>query len=411
MQSVYEIFGHHPIGDVVTESMERKSMRRFFVLLLVMGLLVAQAPAAFAQEAKPGDAVVGDAEVVQPVSGRTSVALLTPATAPVQTGQEAWIVLNWAATGGDAWDFRLTATGTNGVSVDYPENTVDHSSLMENDRLSNGELDYTALFVAVPASMIGQADLILNVTYQTAAGPGSQTILIDLPTVGVDGAGLEHTSDDLGTMDAGTTKWVDFWYTGVAPVVGDVQMTIVNAGDFGVTYPQEGPFSSLYYQSQLAGGESDVARVRLDADGVAPGRYTIEVRTQFVVGGETKVIDGKATIVVAEAINRDAGRIVLSENRDRSNPYLLDGATINAPRIYVFLDTPSSDIANVVFSLDGRRVKTEYAAPYDLYGTYSNGQTPPLRTNRIPGDHTITAEVRFSDGTTKTVSAAFTVGR
>lgn len=386
-------------------------MRRFFVLLLVMGLLMTQAPAAFAQEAETGDSGVGDTALVEPVAGRTSVALLTPATAPVQTGKQAWIVLNWAATGGDAWDFRLTATGSNGVSVGYPENTVDHSSLMENDRLSNGELDYTALYVTVPASMVGAADLLLTVSYQTAAGSGSQTISIDLPTVGVEGAGLAHTSDDLGTMDQDTTKWVDFWYTGIAPVVGDVQMTVVNAEDFGVTYPQEGTYSSLYYQSQLAGGESDVARVRLDATGVKPGTYVIEVRTQFVAGGETIVIEGKATIVVAEAINRDAGRIVLSENRDRSNPYLLDGAIINVSSIYVFLDTSSSDIANVVFSMDGRRVKTEYASPYDLYGTYSNGQTPPLLTGRIPGDHTITAVVRFSDGTTKTVSAAFTVGR
>jgi len=121
-------------------------------------------------------------------------------------------------------------------------------------------------------------------------------------------------------------------------------------------------------------------------------------------------IDGSSTVVVTEAINRDAGRIVASNSRNRANPYLLDGAEISAANLYVFLETSSGDIATVAFRMDGRFVKTEYVAPYDLYGTYSNGQAPPLRTRRYRGEHTITAEVRFSDGSTETVSAEFTIG-
>jgi len=375
-------------------------MRRMMILVLTMGLVMTLAPSA---------AVAQETEL--PVSGPASVALLTPATAPVPAGNAAWIVLNWAATRGDAWNFRLTATATSGATVGYPENTVDHSSLMSNDTLSNGEVDFTALYIDVPASAVGPVDLDLTVSYDTATGPQSSSLRLGVPILGFDGEALAATTDDLGSMDEGATKWVEFWFTGLAPVVGDVQLTVTEPGDFGVVYPQDGSFSSLYYQSQLSSGQSDVARVRLDSTGVAPGSYQIGVRTEYVAGGEVHSIDGAAVLVVTESINRDAGQLVVSNRSDRSSPYVLDGATISGGSVYVFVDTPSEDIATVKFTMDGRFVKTEYAAPYDLFGTYSNGQAAPLETRRNSGDHTVTAEVRFSDGSTQTVSADFTINR
>jgi hypothetical protein len=371
-------------------------MRRIIVLLLAMALIATLAPAAVAQESEAP-------------AGPASVVLLTPATAPVQAGNAAWVLLNWAATGGDAWNFRLNATATSGASVAYPTNTVDHSSLMSNDILSNGEVDFTALHIDVPAAAVGPVDLNLSLSYDTAAGPQSIDVQLDVPIVTFDGDALASTSDDLGAIDRNSTKWVDFWFTGLAPVVGDIHLTVTDPGAFGVVYPQDGTFSSLYYQSQLASGESDVARIRLDATGVEPGTYKIGVRTDYVVGGQMQSIDHSAVVVVGADINRDAGRLVVGDNPNRKDPFVLDAASIRGGKIYVFLDTSSEDIATVEFSMDGRFIKTEYAAPYDLLGTQSNGKAPALDTRGMSGEHTITAEVRFSDGSTETVSATFTV--
>lgn len=371
-------------------------MRRTLTLVVAIALVAATTPAAFAQDIETGPA---------------TVSLLTPATAPVQSGNAAWVLLNWAATGGDAWNFRLTATAANGATVDYPTNTADHSSLMSNDILSNGEVDFTALYVAVPASAVGPVDLSLNLTYDTADGQQSASAVLDVPIVGFDGDALVSTTDDLGTIDGGATAWVDFWYTALAPVVGDIRLTVTDPGAFGVVYPQDGASSSLYYQSLLASGESDVARIRLDAAGVAPGTYEIGVRTDYVVGGQAQSMDHRAVVSVGAAVDRDAGRLVVANNPNRNNPFVLDGATISRGRIYVFLDADPAAIESVTFSLDGRVVKTETAAPYDLLGTQRSGKAPALNTRRMVGDHTVTAEVRFVDGTTETVSASFTVIR
>ena len=64
-------------------------------------------------------------------------------------------------------------------------------------------------------------------------------------------------------------------------------------------------------------------------------------------------------------------------------------------------------IRSVAFSFDGRAVRTEAAAAYDLGGTASDGSGQAYRVGT--GSHTVQAVVTRRDGTTATVTAPFTV--
>jgi hypothetical protein len=62
----------------------------------------------------------------------------------------------------------------------------------------------------------------------------------------------------------------------------------------------------------------------------------------------------------------------------------------------------------VTFWLDGRRVRIERVAPFDLRGG-SAAAANPLDLRRLTGTRTVRADVTYPTGPTQTVQATFTV--
>lgn len=79
----------------------------------------------------------------------------------------------------------------------------------------------------------------------------------------------------------------------------------------------------------------------------------------------------------------------------------LQGAQV-ATAAFVFLELP--EVAEVQFFLDGVASAREFFAPWELFGGVA--LTP---TQLKPGQHTVRADITFSDGRNETRSAVFTV--
>ena len=339
-----------------------------------------------------------------------SVILMTNVTAPVPAGISVWVSLNWTAEGGDAGSVRVTSIASGGVSVSYPENTADHASLHADDRLSDSELDFTALYIDVPFDVVGPVELDITLTYETADGPVTQNEVVTVPILIETGDGLEQTTVDLGTVPAGQAKWVDVWYTGLAEAVGEVELVVVDDAGFGVVYPSEGAFTSLYYSNSIRKGETDVARFRIDTAGVSPGSYDLTLRTSYLVGGEAKSFDRMVTVTVSDTGSATTGMLVVSEQPERTDAIPLDGVMLSG-QVYVFFDDTGLDVKKVTFFLDDVKGKTDRHSHFDFRGTARGDQGKPWDTDSEPtGSHTISAVVTFKDGTTQEVVASFTTG-
>jgi glucose/arabinose dehydrogenase/N-acetylneuraminic acid mutarotase len=125
-----------------------------------------------------------------------------------------------------------------------------------------------------------------------------------------------------------------------------------------------------------------------------------------------------AAALTALALAMPAGsapsaELKFSTAADRSTPQTLDGATVDG-NIYVFT-LPETGVTSVKFWLDntamtGTPTKIEGAAPYDFVGTAKNGTALPFGTKTLAnGQHTISVQVAFSDGTTQSITGTFTV--
>jgi hypothetical protein len=118
--------------------------------------------------------------------------------------------------------------------------------------------------------------------------------------------------------------------------------------------------------------------------------------------GSTSVESANFTVLNT----RPATRVIqVSTSADRSAPTPLDGAVVTG-RVAVFVPD-ESDIDSVTFTLDGDVVRVERANPYDFASTLPSGAA--RLQGFTPGRHVITATFSFTDGTSDTVSAAFTV--
>lgn len=105
----------------------------------------------------------------------------------------------------------------------------------------------------------------------------------------------------------------------------------------------------------------------------------------------------------------------VSSSSDRSNPSLLDGATISGD-VFIFTSPDDGRTDHVSFFVDdpaltGVPVNFEAAAPYDLSGTAIDGTAFSYDTDLklANGAHSVTAEVIFIGATPQVVTANFTV--
>lgn len=110
-----------------------------------------------------------------------------------------------------------------------------------------------------------------------------------------------------------------------------------------------------------------------------------------------------------------SGEIRVSTKADRSGATALDGRTVRGA-VFVFVPE-SANIKRVVFWIDstsGSPVSTENMAPFDLAGTKWDGGrnllAKPFYTGRLSnGAHSVIADVTNKDGSTRRVTARFTV--
>jgi hypothetical protein len=99
-----------------------------------------------------------------------------------------------------------------------------------------------------------------------------------------------------------------------------------------------------------------------------------------------------------------------SSTPDRSTPQPLDGASLTGRQTYIFV-SPTTRVADasVYMFRNGRLIRVETVAPYDLGGTARNGDARPFSlTGLRRGTHTITIEYRLPGGVTITQRASFT---
>jgi Bacterial Ig domain/Domain of unknown function (DUF4114) len=137
------------------------------------------------------------------------------------------------------------------------------------------------------------------------------------------------------------------------------------------------------------------------------GTHTVTAKVETKQG---TVLVLTATITVADA---DVHSLQVSTRVDRDGAVPLNGATLKASR-YVFLGAEGDAIAGldgVVFTLDGKTVRTETDVDYDLAGTTTFGKANALDTRKLSnGSHTVVATVHLDgDGVRVVYQATFTV--
>ncbi|MFV1970063.1 MAG: hypothetical protein ACC683_03545 [Acidimicrobiia bacterium] len=266
-------------------------MKRTLTVFLAAALL-----ATFATPALAGD--------------EAKVQLKTKKTAAVVEGDTAWVAISWMAKKADASDFRITASTNNaGVTISYPENTDPHSSLWDTDTLSNGEIDFTSLQVSVP---YGSKDvkLIVAATWTSDGKKQSKDYKVKVPVARFKGDDVAQSTDDVGSVpiataaeldnasDDGKGSWLGVDWTGLAPVVEKVQMTVTGPKGLVITYPGEGSFTSLYYDDTLEDSETDTARFRVDTSGMTAGKYTLDLELSYTIDGEKRSVKGQVSFEV-----------------------------------------------------------------------------------------------------------------
>lgn len=227
------------------------------------------------------------------------VKLDTKKTATVVQGSSAWVALNWKGDKSNATGFRAVAsTKAAGVEISYPTNAGGHTSLMKNDVLSSDEIDFTAINVDVP---YGTKSFKLDITATWNDGEKDVTkeFRVTVPTVEYTGDDVAISTSDAGSVPTDEPSWVGVDWTGMAPSIGDVQMTATGPSGAAIVYPGERDWTSLYHDNQLDQGETDVARFLLDPSGLEAGAHKFEVTLSYSRGDSPARTSGVVTVHVA----------------------------------------------------------------------------------------------------------------
>ncbi len=245
-----------------------------------------------------------------PAGGTAKVKLETRKTPAVVQGGQAWVALNWRGSGADASDFRVTATTkAAGVEISYPETMGGaYSSLMDDNVLSADDIDFTALHLSVP---YGTKKFTMAVTASWNDGHRivKKNFKVQVPTFAYSGDDVALVTDDATTnsktlQDGSSQIWVDVAWSGLAPSLGDVRMTVNSPDGIEIGYPDPNgngqAWSGLARDDRLVQGETDVARFRLDPATMDPGVYEIAVLLSYTRDGSTRTTPGTITVSVGK---------------------------------------------------------------------------------------------------------------
>ena len=269
--------------------------------------------------AAPGPA---PSEVVSTSSSSTSLdddkwkdgklQLLTTSLPAMLPGQQGWVGLSWTATS-NVCDVEVTATGP-GVTITYPENTGAFSSLYVRNALAETNRDYTALNIAVSPTVKGPVTVALKATYTrlqpgkikkdddlkytsvdcTKGSPGGLTTsTATLPITAPHGPKVTLQTSAL-TVAKATPSWVNLGFTTTYAGLDGFRVTLSPPAGLAVVYPGDGSSSGLAGGSTLPVGGTDAAAVRLDASGLAPGKYQVPVKATWTGGS----VDAQLSLTV-----------------------------------------------------------------------------------------------------------------
>jgi hypothetical protein len=234
------------------------------------------------------------------------VELKTRKTAAVVEGTTTWIALSWAGKNIEATDFRVEAkTFNRGVTIAYPENTGDHTSLWDNDTLSADEIDYTALQVSVPYGS-RSVGISLTATWTADGKNQSKKFRVKVPVAKYKGEDIAQSTTDAGSVSQNEPAWIGVDWIGIAPSLQNVQMTATSPDGAIITYPNQkgtekpGVYTSLHFDDTLVAGETDTARVLIDASNMKLGAYTLNLELSYTKGSRTQTVDGRVSFKVAE---------------------------------------------------------------------------------------------------------------
>ena len=256
-------------------------MKKTLTLLVAVTLLVLSATPAFADD-----------------GGKGKVELKTKKTAAIVEGDTAWVAISWKAKKTDATNFKIVAsTDVAGVTITYPENTDPYSSLMDNDTLSANEIDFTSLRISVPYG-ITKVKLKVVATWTQDGKDQSKGYKVEVPVAKFIGDDVAQVTTDVGALSGIAPDWIEISWTGIAPVLSDVQMTVSGPTGIVITYPQDRAFTSLKYDSILVAGETDYAAAFVDASALRPGNYTLDVVLTYSKGGAISSVTGQVSIQV-----------------------------------------------------------------------------------------------------------------
>lgn len=227
---------------------------------------------------------------------KSKVDLQTRQTAAVTAGDTVWVSLLWLAEG-DAENVRVVAERLpRGVTVEYPSNTGDHSGPSTGSTLGDGELDYTALRLSVPYGTktfnFGAA-----VSWESDGKTHDRSTTVSVPVVDHEGGDVEQTTTR-AVISAGEATWVDIWFAGLAPRIDGFSLSVTDHPGLDITYPGEGAATSLHNDALLEDGESDVARVLVDAGDLEPGTYVLDTNVGYEVDGQPATLAGTVEVEV-----------------------------------------------------------------------------------------------------------------
>ncbi len=226
------------------------------------------------------------------------ISLLTDSPGALTLGSAAWLPLVWESTKDDVQNFTVVVDSVDtGISIAYPSEGTE-TGLWQDHILLKNEIDFTAIYIDVPADFSG-TEITLNLTARFGKkNPNkSQSFSLVVPLVQHSGEDVAQVTSDLGTVAEGDAMWADIQFKGLAPVVTDFKVVVVDEAVVPYLLPQD-TFTSLDGNAQLDKGESDVVRLYVDAATLGAGEYTIQIRTSWMFAGVAKSMDGFVTLQV-----------------------------------------------------------------------------------------------------------------
>ena len=127
--------------------------------------------------------------------------------------------------------------------------------------------------------------LAVTATWVQSGESRSRTYQVFVPSARYRGEDVVLVTLMAGSVPVATPTWLGVEWSGLAPRLENVTMIVAGPVGISIVYPAEGPSTSLHYDDLLEDGETDVARFLVDASGLTPGSYALDVTLTYMRGG------------------------------------------------------------------------------------------------------------------------------